>query len=306
MTKNYFRSLGLIAMIGLFAASCSTDNVDPKVDMAATSTQTKVAKGGLNAVTAAATRDNNLAMGNPSGAVASTSYPTNYLMTKTMYTSSYNNTKKTPNWVSWHLSSAWYGTAPRSTSFTTDQTLPSGWYRVTTSDYTNSGFDRGHMCPSADRDKTSDENKQTFVMTNIVPQAPWNNQRCWANLETYCRNLADAGNEMYIISGPGGQGGDGSNGARTTVGNGVVVPNYTWKVILVLPNGSSDASRVTSSTRVIAVKVPNSQSVNNNPWSQYRVSVDQIESLTGYNFFSAVSSSVQSVIEARVDNGPTQ
>jgi endonuclease G len=161
------------------------------------------------------------------------------------------------------------------------------------------------MCPSADRDYSTTENKITFIMSNVVPQAPWNNQRCWANLETYCRTLADAGNEMYIISGPGGQGGDGSAGAKTVLANGVVVPNYTWKVVLILPNGSSDASRVTSSTRVIAVKIPNSQSVANNSWGMYRTSVDAIESLTGYNLYSALPSAVQSVIEARVDNGPT-
>ena len=55
----------------------------------------------------------------------------------------------TPNWVSWHLSTAWKGAAPRCDCFSPDTTLPSGFYRVATTDYTNSGFDRGHICPSA-------------------------------------------------------------------------------------------------------------------------------------------------------------
>jgi len=79
-----------------------------------------------------ATRDDNMGMGNPSSAVANILYPTNYLMVKTQYALSYNNTKLTCNWVSWHLSSAWLGTAPRTDVFTADATLPTGWYRVVT------------------------------------------------------------------------------------------------------------------------------------------------------------------------------
>ncbi len=253
-----------------------------------------------------ATRDDNMGMGNPSGAVANTASPDNYLMNKTMYALSYNRSKATPNWVSWHLSTAWKGGAARSSSFLTDQTLPSGWYRVSTNDYTNSGFDRGHMCPSDDRDYSSAENQVTFTMTNIIPQAPANNQGPWAQLETYCRTLASAGNELYIISGPGGSGGAGTNGSKTVLTNGVAVPNYTWKVAVVLPIGTGDAARVTSATRVIAIRIPNNQTVQSTSWGQYRVSVDQIESLTGYNLLSAVTASVQDVVESRIDAGPTQ
>ena len=222
-----------------------------------------------------------------------------------MYTISYNRSKNRPNWVSWHLSTAWKGGAARSSSFYTDAALPSGWYRVSTNDYTGSGFDRGHMCPSDDRDYTSAENRVTFHMTNIVPQTANNNQRGWADLETYCRTLAAAGNELYIVAGPAGSGGTGLNGYRTGIGNGVAVPASTWKVIVVLPIGTGDVSRVTSATRVIAVNMPNTQSVGSS-WGSYRVSVDALESLTGYNLLSAVDAGVQSTVESRVDNGPTQ
>jgi len=69
---------------------------------------------------------------------------------------------------------------------------------------------------------------------------------------------------------------------------------------MVLPNGTNDVSRVNTSTRLIAVFMPNTNSVVSD-WKQYRVSVDYVESMTGYDFFSNVSTSTQSVIEANVD-----
>ena len=247
-------------------------------------------------------RDNNMALGNPSNAVASLAAPTNYLMVKQLYTLSYNNDKGTPNWVSWHLSSAWVGNAPRPSDFNADAALPSGWKVVTTSDYTNSGFDRGHLCPAADRDYSDAEIAGTFIMTNMMPQAPNNNQQPWKNLEDYCRTLAEAGNELYIIAGPYGQGGTGKLGGvtNTIAGGKVVVPSYTWKIIVVIPNGQHDVDRVVATTRVIAIWMPN---VNDGlgAWSSYRTTVDYIESQTGFDFLSNVPEAIQSVIEAKVD-----
>jgi hypothetical protein len=71
--------------------------------------------------------------------------------------------------------------------------------------------------------------------------------------------------------------------------------------VLVLPVGDNDVARVTSSTRTIAVIMPNTQGIRNDPWQKYLATVDQVESLTGYNFFSNVPANIQSVIEARVD-----
>jgi len=253
-----------------------------------------------------ATRDNNIALGNPSGATTSTSYPDNYLLSKTQYTMSYNNSKKTCNWVSWNLSSAWLGSTPRQDDFRADYTLPSSWVKVGGTDYSGSGFDRGHMCPSADRTGSVTDNSATFLMTNMIPQAPNNNQITWAALENYCRTLVNQGNELYIISGPWGQGGTGSLGYKTTISTKIItVPSYTWKVIVVLPVGSSDVTRITSSTRVIAVWMPNTQTVNSQTWGYYRTTVDYIESKTGYNFISNVSSTIQAAIESKVDTGPT-
>ena len=127
----------------------------------------------------------------------------------------------------------------------------------------------------------------------MIPQAPDNNQITWAGLESYCRTLANQGNELYIIS--GGSGTSGFIGAGM-----IALPTSTWKVIMVLPSGTNDVSRVTTSTRLIAVTMPNQNGINSD-WHVYRTSVDQIEAMTGYDFFSNVSPSIQSVIESSVD-----
>ncbi|GAA4393155.1 DNA/RNA non-specific endonuclease [Hymenobacter koreensis] len=253
-----------------------------------------------------ATRDAHLALGNPSGATADVNRPTNYLLEKAQYSLSYHRDRGIPNWVSWHLSTAWLATAARQDDFRPDATLPAGWYRVGAGSYTGSGFDRGHNCPSADRTASVADNSATFLMTNMIPQAPRNNQQVWANLESYCRSLAGQGNELYIIMGNYGTGGTGSNGLLNTLDAGrVTVPRRVWKVIVVLPNGTDDATRVSSSTRVIAVDTPNDNALGGN-WADYRTSVDAIESATGYDLLSAVAPAVQTVVEARVDTGPVQ
>ena len=240
------------------------------------------------------TPSEHLTMGNPSNAVTNVLQPNNYLMEKPQYSMSYSRDNGGPNWVSWHLDTSWLGSAPRQDDFRADTTLPTGWYRVQATDYSGSGFDRGHMCPSADRTVTVTANSATFLMTNMIPQLPANNQGVWANLESYSRTLVSQGNELYIISG--------GHGLQYFIANGhVAVPAQTWKVIIVLPVGSNDVSRVTTSTRTIAVVMPNSGSIGSD-WRAYRVSVDQVEAITGFDFFSNVSSGIQAVIEGRVDN----
>lgn len=250
-----------------------------------------------------ATRDDNLAMGNPSGAVPLLSSPENYLIEKPQYALSYNAKKGIANWVSWHLSAAWKGDCKRKDYFVADKAVPKQWYRVTKDDYTNSGFDRGHLCPSDDRDANRQDNAATFHMTNIVPQSPACNRQTWRMLEEYCRQLVAEGNELYIIAGPHGRSGQGSHGQASSIASGKVeVPRYIWKVILILPLGTNDVKRVNYSTRVIAVRMPNSDDVKQKSWFEYRVTVDELEKLTGYDFFSSVPDEIERVIEARIDS----
>ena len=252
-----------------------------------------------------ATRDNNMALGNPSK--ASSAQENNYLIVKPQYTLSYSKERSSANWASWHLSSAWLGNTERADNFRADDALPKDWYRVLSSDYLNSGFDRGHLCPSGDRDANPQDNSATFLMTNIVPQAPNHNRGVWADLETYCRKVAAEGNELYIIAGVHGTAGTGTAGGKSfTLDNGkMVVPQNLWKVIVTLPVGQNDINRINEQTRVIAVYIPNRQTVLNTKWDEYRLSVDDLEKITGYDFLSNVPAKIQEAIESDADTGPT-
>ena len=249
------------------------------------------------------TRDGHLELGNPSNAQTNAATPNNYLLSKSQYVLSYNNSRGTANWVAWHMSNAWKGSATRCDCFATDTQLPSTFYRASATSFSGSGFDRGHMCPSEDRDGSSADNAATFLMSNMIPQAPNNNQITWNAFEGYCRTLLNQGNELYIISGGYGNGGTGSNGGVTTTlaSGAIAVPSNVWKAVVVLPIGSNDLSRVSTTTRIIAIDVPNTQTASSQPWHAYRTSVDAIEAQTGLDLFNLVSAEIQGSIESQVD-----
>ncbi|HAA14866.1 MAG TPA: DNA/RNA non-specific endonuclease, partial [Cytophagales bacterium] len=186
--------------------------------------------------TSSPTRDGNLVFGDPSKAGTSSN---NYQVDRYEYSYAYDNSKGRARWVSWHLSNAWRGGASRQDDFRADPSLPSSFFRADQNSYRNSGFDRGHICPSADRTYSTSANSATFYMSNMMPQSPRNNQQTWRYFEDYLRKLADQGNEIHIIAGPAGQGGTGRNGYASTIASGNIdVPSSTWKVAIVLPNGS--------------------------------------------------------------------
>jgi endonuclease G len=247
-----------------------------------------------------------LTLGNPTKATSDIANADNFLISRPQYVLSYNRSQGTASWVSWHLSNEWKGSIRRQDSFRPDNSLPDGWYRATPGDYTNTGFDRGHLCPSDDRDKTEEDNNATFLMTNIIPQAPNNNRTTWRNLEEYCRSLVDKSNELYIVAGVYGRGGSGSNGGTThTIASGkITVPARLYKIIIVLPQGDKDLSRISATTRVIAVDMPNQQSVDNMAWHDYRVSVDSIEKATGFDFLSNLPTGLQQQLESSADAEP--
>jgi endonuclease G, mitochondrial len=244
-----------------------------------------------------ATQSPHLLLGKPSNATAFNA--NDYLIVRPQYALSYNRSKGIPNWVSWQLNAGWLGELPR-IPFQADVSLPQDWYQVQPSDYNGSGFDRGHMTPAADRDRTEADSKAVFLMTNILPQAPDNNQGPWEKLESYCRDQVRAGKELYITAGGFGQGGIGSKGQRTSIAQGkIAVPEKVWKVVVVLNQPTSDPAAVTANTSVIAVIMPNRQGIKETDWRTYQTSIDEVEKLTGYNLLSALSEPVQATLEAK-------
>jgi endonuclease G, mitochondrial len=246
-----------------------------------------------------------LLLGNPSNATTAVSNPDNYLMVKPQYALSYSRSKKLPNWVSWQLQAsnlAAPGTSQRQNNFRVDPDLPSDWSATRPQDYTGSGFDRGHLANSEDRSSSPIDNSATFLMTNMIPQAPDNNRGVWVELENYCRQLVRQGKVLYIIAGPNGQGGVGERGAKRELIGGQPVPANTWKVVLVSDKLGTNLQGINKNTRAIAVVIPNTQGIKGNPWRAYRKTVREVEKLTGYNFFSNVSGDVQDAIENQVDD----
>jgi endonuclease G len=254
--------------------------------------------------------NSNMLFGNPSGAVTSLSSQDNYLIDQGYYIESYNATKQEPNWVCWHLDASNIGSSGRSNAFAGFAGLPGTFFSVQSDSYNYAafGFDRGHNCPSADRTSTTAANNATFLMTNMIPQAPNNNQQTWGNLESYLRGLVTTGFEVYIIMGSYGTGGTGLYGTFNAItyskysAEKINVPSNVWKVAVILPTGNGDLSRVSASTRVLSVNTPNINSINSN-WKLYITTLDGIEKATGYNLLSALPQNVHDALKVKVDPG---
>lgn len=284
--------LGIVSGCDLTAPSPPSrlpqlDREKPRVQQPKSSTREPISS---------ATNNRNLLLGNPSNAAPSVaSNIDNYLMVKPQYVLSYNSKTKTANWVSWQLNRSWIGAADRQDNFRPDDALPDAWYKVRPNDYTGSGYDRGHIAPSADRTRNEADNSSTFLMTNMMPQVPELNRGVWGDLEEYCRELVQQGKELYIVAGPVGS--QGALGKKEKI----TVPAKTWKVILVLDRQGLGMQGITADTRTIAVMMPNNASVKGRGWKSFRVSVARVERETGLNFLSNVPPQVQQVIESKVD-----
>lgn len=234
-----------------------------------------------------------LLLGNPSNAASDEN---NLLLSREAFSMSYSAKNGGPNWVAWHLSETDLGPASRG-SFWPDPLL-SASLQIRPSDYTGSGYDRGHVCPSGDRTRDAEYNKQTFVMSNMLPQAPQLNREVWKDLEEYERYLAKTRHEeMYIFAGGAGTAG--------RIRNKINVPDVCWKIILVLPNAAADKARVDKNTRVIAVAMPNRKrdEIAQSKWTDWITTVDQVEKTTGYDFLSALPDDVENALESKKDSG---
>lgn len=235
-----------------------------------------------------------LALGNPSNATENTSNSDNYLMVNTAYALSYNNSRGTPNWVAWRISENDFGDAERQNNFRPDPTLPKNFTRITPNDYAGSGFDRGHLCPSADRSRNPEINGQTFFMTNMVPQTGDLNRNVWERFESYSRELVKKGKvDLYVVAGV--------YGVKGKLKNKVSVPTNCWKIIVAVPEGA-DISVVNDKTHVVAIDMPNVTGIANEDWRKFRTTVRSIEQKTGYNFLSNLPQNLQETLENRAEN----
>lgn len=277
------RAKSLVLLVALLATACSV-GVPPADPAAAPSLPSAAAPGGINEI------DRQAALGLPGPAGADVN---NYLLLKPQFIVSYNHSRGIPNWVAWHLERRDMGPAERS-DWAPDTSLPKDW-RIMPFDYKHSGYTRGHMCPSGDRTDSDENNRATFLMTNMIPQTYDNNAGPWNDLERYCRFLANQHKELYIASG-------GLPPYKPLLGGRLAAPDALWKVIVVLPEGDNDLARVDAHTRVIAVVMPNINGIKDRPWTDYVTTVDAVERATGLDLLSRVPVAVQTAIESRIDN----
>ncbi|MCC8071517.1 MAG: DNA/RNA non-specific endonuclease [Bacteroidales bacterium] len=196
---------------------------------------------------------------------------------------SFNPYLHIPNWVAWELTAEEaQGTEPRSNQFACDPNVESC---PQSKDYSYSGYDRGHMAPAGDMKWSQDAMKETFYMTNICPQEHTLNTGAWKSLEEKCRVWAQADSAIIIIAGPVLANQD---DVKERIGSiGVGVPKSFFKVIL---------SPYANPPRAIAFIMENGRVEGG--IQQAVTTVDNVEALTGHDFFSALPDSIEDVIES--------
>ncbi|HMO81232.1 MAG TPA: DNA/RNA non-specific endonuclease [Pyrinomonadaceae bacterium] len=231
-----------------------------------------------------------LAFGNPSG--ANINDPDNYLIVDESSVISYNNSRGTPNWVAWKTTRDDLGPAIPRPDFQPDPRLPRTFRAITTFDYSGSGYDRGHLLPSADRFADAKLNERTFYLTNIVPQTPALNRYPWERLESYVRTQARRGMDLHQISGVYGR--------QRIIREKLVAPTNCWKIIAVVPRGRR-IEDMDPRMRIIAVDMPNITGIENDDWKRYSVTIHEIEQRTGLDFFNHLPSSLSDRLKRRFE-----
>lgn len=232
-----------------------------------------------------------LALGNPSAATSDPASRDNFLLVDESSAISYNDSRGTPNWVAWKTVASDLGESLPRPDFRPDPRLPRNFKRIAYYDYSGSGFDRGHLLPSADRFADPEKNEATFFMTNIVPQTGDLNQFPWEKLESYSRTLVRRGYDVYSVAGVYGDAG--------RIKGKVTVPTNCWKIIAAVLSGT-DPADIGDNTVIVAVDMPNIDGIRNDRWQRYRTTVRDIEFKTGYDFFNRLPPELQNVLENRI------
>lgn len=197
------------------------------------------------------------------------------------FTISFNKENRTPNYVAWELlGKETEGDIKRTDKFWTDTDIEGC---PSTKDYTNSGYDRGHMCPAADQKWSAQAMDDCFVMANICPQDHALNAGAWATLENKERQWARRDSAVMIIAGPIYTDAD-----TKRIGNaGVRVPGAFFKVL---------AAPYLKNPRGIAFVYPNMTSPGN--MQDYAMSIDELEEILKYDFFPSLPDDVEKAVES--------
>ena len=208
------------------------------------------------------------------------------ILNRMNYTVSFNEKTKMPNWVAWTISAdELVERESRTDDFQPDPALPEH-LAVTTGDYTNSGYDRGHMCPAADNKYHWRAMDECFYMTNICPQNHNLNAGVWSSLEQQCRRWAEEGHTVYVACGPII---DGKAKARY-IGSEhrVRVPNGFFKVVIYgLEKGKPQAGGFIFDNKA-----------GKKSLSHYACTIDKVEEVTGIDFFPTLSDEQEDYLEA--------
>lgn len=205
------------------------------------------------------------------------------LLHRTGYTVSYNSRWKLPNWVSYELlRSEVQGGAERSDRFTTDTEVKG--QPADTRDYTRSGYDRGHMAPAGDMKWSERAMNESFLLSNICPQAPGLNRGRWKELEELVREWARRDSALLVACGP-----IVSDSPRTIGRNRIAVPDRYYKVV---------AAPYVERPRGIAFLFDN---CDEQPTLQVlAVPIDSVEKITGIDFFYNLPDSIETQIESNL------
>lgn len=204
------------------------------------------------------------------------------VLRRTGYVTSYNAATRQPNWVAWTLTAAHtQGETKRPRKAFAEDPEVSG-PRAVDADYYDSGYDRGHMCPAADNKWSEEAMLQSFLFTNICPQDHGLNIGDWNEMENQCRRWAVKYGEIVIVCGPILY-----KTRHKTIGqNKVVVPEAFFKVVL----------RMQPEPEAIGFIYKNVG--GDRPKGDYMNTVDQVERITGYDFFPALPDDVEKKVEA--------
>ncbi len=155
---------------------------------------------------------------------------------------------------------------------------------ATPRDYTSSGYDKGHLCPAADMAFDADAIDETFLMSNISPQVPAFNMGIWRELEELTRDWARRFDRLYVVTGPVL-----SQPVLDQIGfNKVSVPTAFYKVLL-----------APEQHRAIAFILPNERSEK--LVTEFACSIDQVESVTGIDFFPNLLKGLDEELEGSLD-----